>query len=116
MSQDGIVNAEQINAGMLSSTQQAGTVVTLGAAGTISPTPGVVRVTAAAAVAGLIIGVGTKPGQILTVVHEGAAANTLTMAAAGTSNVANGVSCVITGPSARSFVWDSVTALWYQLT
>src|SRR5579859_706924 len=58
---------------------------------------GVVRVTAAAAVTGIILPVGSRPGQQLIVIHEGAAANTITFAASGTSNVADGASAVITG-------------------
>lgn len=116
MAQDVLLNVETVKANMVVENQQLGTVVTLTNGATISPVPASVRVTAAAAVTGIIIGVGTQPGQKLTVIHEGAAANTVTMAASGTSNVANGVSCVITGPSARSFIWDSVTSLWYQCT
>ncbi len=104
--------------GIVSLAQQTGTVTTLVNSATItagaSGGNGVVRVTAAGAVTSIIIAAGTKAGQILTVVHEGAAANTLTMAAAGTSNVAAGVTCVLSGLAAHIFVWDAVTALWYQ--
>lgn len=114
MGQDAIINAEQVNANLLSMTQQSGTVLTLVASATIPSNLGVVRVTAAGAVAGLIVTPGTKSGQVLTIIHEGIAANTLTMAASATSNVANGVLCVITGPAQKILVWDSVTALWYS--
>src|SRR5579863_65182 len=113
--QDAVVQAEQVVANMFADTQETGTVITLVASATIPATPGQVRVTAAAAVAGLILQAGTKAGQRVTVIHEGAAANTLTFAASGTSNVADGTSDVITGPSARLFVWDAVTALWYAV-
>lgn len=109
--------AGNVALGSLAENQTTGTVQTLSTSGTIT-TPantGVVRVTAAAAVTGIILGAGSKPGQRLTVIHEGAAANTITYAAAGTSNVADGTSDVITGPSARTFVWDSITALWYPV-
>lgn len=103
----------------INTAQQTGTVTTLSTGNTItigtSGGNGVLRVTAGAAVTGIILSPGTRAGQIVTVVHEGAAANTITFAASGTSNVADGASDVITGPSARSFVWDSVTALWYAL-
>lgn len=95
--------------------QQAGTVQTIAASGTINTNYGSVRVTAAAAVASLVLQPGIKQGQICCIIHEGAAANTLTFAASGTSNVADGVSDVITGPSARLFVWDATTALWYKI-
>lgn len=104
-----------LKVGTLAEAQTTGTVQTLTTGNTIT-TPantGVVRVTAAAAVTGIILGAGTTPGQNLTVIHEGAAANTITFAASGTSNVADGTSDVITGPTARCFVWDSITALWY---
>lgn len=104
-----------LKTGTLAEAQTTGTVQTLASTNTIT-TPantGVVRVTAAAAVTGIIIGAGTVAGQRLTVIHEGAAANTITFAASGTSNVADGTSDVITGPTARCFVWDSITALWY---
>lgn len=107
-----------LKAGILQASQAPGTVQTLSTGNTITvaANQSSVRVTAAGAVTGIILAPGTLGGQFLTVIHEGAAANTLTMAASGTSNVANGVSCVITGPSARLFVWDSITALWYQCT
>jgi hypothetical protein len=105
--------------GVYSGGQQSGVVTTLSTGNTITPGTsggyGSLRVTAGAAVTGIILTPGTKPGQELTIIHEGAAANTITFAAAGTSNVADGVSDVITGPSARTYVWDSVTALWYPM-
>jgi hypothetical protein len=105
--------------GIYSGGQQTGTVTTLSTGNTITVgTSGgnqSLRVTAGAAVTGIIIAAGTKSGQELTVIHEGAAANTITFAASGTSNVADGTSDVITGPSARTFIWDSVTALWYKM-
>jgi hypothetical protein len=95
--------------------QVGGTVQTIATSGTITVPAyqSVVRVTAAAAITGVILSPGNTGGQRVTIIHEGAAANTITFAAAGTSNVADGTSDVITGPSARTFVWDSVTALWY---
>jgi hypothetical protein len=124
MAQDSFILADTITANIsatlasVAGGQQTGTVTTLVASSTITPgTSGgtdSVRVTAAAAVAGIIIAAGTRAGQELTVIHEGTAAATLTMAAAGTSNVADGVSCVITGPTCRKFKWDAVTALWYR--
>lgn len=114
-STDGILGITKV--GSLAEAQAAGTVQTLSTGNTITQVSGqgVARVTAGAAVTGIILAVGTIPGQRLTVIHEGAAANTITFAASGTSNVADGVSDVITGPSARTFVWDSVTTLWYAV-
>lgn len=108
---------QALKAAILQQIQASGTVQTLSTGNTITVAAGqsCVRVTAGAAVTGIILAAGTLAGQLLTVIHEGAAANTITFAASGTSNVADGASDVITGPSARTFVWDAVTALWYAI-
>jgi hypothetical protein len=87
-----------------------------GAGGTIN-TAGlsVARVSPAAARTGVILQAGSAPGQEVTIINEAAAATSITFAAAGTSNVADGVSDVLAGLNARTFVWDSVTALWYPM-
>lgn len=79
------------------------------------PVTDTVNVTTAGAVTGVIMTAGVRDGQEVTIVHQGAAANTITMAAAGTSNVADGVSDVITGPSCRKYKWVASTALWYKV-
>src|SRR5579859_2830419 len=74
-----------LTAGTLATAQTTGVVQTLSTGNTIT-TPantGTVRVTAGAAVTGIILGAGSRAGQLLTVIHEGAAANTITFAAAG---------------------------------
>jgi len=71
------------------------------------------RVAPTGAVTGVILAVGTTGGQMCQVVNESSASRSVTFAVAATSNVANGVSSVIAGLRARSFVWNSVTALWY---
>jgi len=97
------------------STKKSATVATIATSGTINTAGvGVARVTTAAAVTGVILQPGTIDQQECIVVHQGAAANTITFAASGTSNVADGVSAVITGPAQKLFVWDSVAALWYH--
>lgn len=73
----------------------------------------VARVAPGGAVTGIILAVGTISGQVCTVINESAAGNTVTFAAAGTSNVADGVGSVIAGLNCRTFVWDSSTSLWY---
>jgi hypothetical protein len=73
----------------------------------------VVRVTASAAVTGVVLGAGYQRGQAITIIHEGAAANTIMFAASGTSNVADGASDVVSGMTSRTFVWDTATNLWY---
>ncbi len=75
---------------------------------------GVARVAPGGAVTGIILQPGTYNGQLVTVVNESIAGNTVTFAAAGTSNVADGVSDVIAGLAARLFVWDAATSLWYR--
>lgn len=83
--------------------------------GTVTTTNvGVARVAPAGAVTGIILQAGTGAGQMCTVINESAAANSLTMAAAATSNVADGVSCVIPGLTQKTFVWDFSTSRWYH--
>ena len=76
---------------------------------------GIARCTAAAACTGVIMAAGTKTGQTVVVINESAAANTITMAAAGTSNVAGGTTVSLAGLAAHLFVWDAGTSLWYQV-
>lgn len=75
---------------------------------------GFARFAPAAAVTGLIMEAGFYHGQTIVVANTSAAADTMTFAASGTSNVADGTSAVITGPSQKMFVWDSVSSLWYH--
>lgn len=95
--------------------QQGGTVQTIATSGNINTNYNSVRVTTAGAVTAVTMSAGVKAGQLCAIIHEGAAANTITFAASGTSNVADGTADVITGPSARLFVWDATTALWYAI-
>lgn len=71
-------------------------------------------VTSTGAYTGIILAPGTYNNQKCAVMNLSAAANTLTMAAAGTSNVADGVSCVIAGLTKKDFTWNSVASLWYH--
>lgn len=92
---------------------QSATAPALATGGTIN-TAGlqVARVAPAAAVTGIILQAGTQPGQKITVLNESAFSVTF---AAAASNVADGASDVIAATSARQFVWDSVTNLWYKI-
>lgn len=86
-----------------------------GAGGTIATAGvGVALVTPTAARSGIILQAGTYTGQEVWVVNQGSAANTLTFAAAGTSNVADGTGTAIAGVTARKFVWVAATSLWYR--
>jgi hypothetical protein len=91
---------------------QSATAQAIASNGTIStsgpPQVGVARVSPAGAVTGVILQPGTNPGQTVWVVNEAAAANTVTMAAAATSNVADGTADVIPGGQAKLYVWDSL--------
>ena len=78
---------------------------------TLSAASDVVRVSPAAAVTGVILTAGLFPGDVVIVINEAAAANSVTFAAQGTSRVADGTSSVIAGLTARRFVWSG--ALWY---
>lgn len=83
-----------------------GTIITAGVA--------VARVAPGGAVTGVILQSGSYGGQEVWVVNESTGANSVTFAAAATSNVADGTSSAIAGLTARKFVWDSVTSLWYR--
>lgn len=94
--------------------QQGGTVQTLVNGNTINTNYNSVRISAAGAITGVIMAAGVKAGQVCAVICEQAAANTVTMAASGTSNVAAGATCVLSGLANHLFIWDATTALWYQ--
>src|SRR5947208_2795 len=93
---------------------QSTTAVAIATGDTINTAIDVSRVAPAAAVTGVIMAPGVYPGQRCTVINESVAGNTVTMAAAGTSNVADGVTTVIPGLRASLFVWDSAAARWYR--
>jgi hypothetical protein len=118
--QDVLVRAEYVQADNLILTQQTGTVQSVATSGTIN-TPransgaSVIRVTDAGAVTAVILQAGTVAGQIVIIICEQAAANTITFAAAATSNVAGGAATSLAGLAAHMFVWDAVTAFWYQI-
>lgn len=67
--------------------------------------------TSAGAATGVILAAGTFDGQELQLLNT--SANSLTFAAAGTSNVSNGTSAVIAANSAMLLVWDATSARWY---
>lgn len=73
---------------------------------------GAARVVPAANVTGIILEAGSEPAQVVTVINE--SAFTVTFAAAGTSNVADGTSSVISANRCALFVWDSSTSRWYR--
>jgi hypothetical protein len=88
-------------------------IVTLVSYGVLSPTTGVIRVSPTTAVNNISIQAGTYSGQEVTLINEAVSANTITFASSG-SNVADGSSNIINGLTARKFVWDASTSLWYR--
>jgi hypothetical protein len=72
-----------------------------------------VRVTASTAVSGVTLGSGYGHGQVVTIIHEGTPANTITFAAADMSHVAGGAAASIPGLSSRTYVWNAGNNLWY---
>lgn len=98
----------------LSSTRSDGTWVrgAIGNNQTIFPNNGGnISVNPAAAVTGIIIATAARDGQRLTIVNL--SGNSLTFAAAGTSNVAAGVGASVPANTSKLFIWNAATALWY---
>jgi len=92
---------------------QSDAATTVATSGTIFPTGlSVVRLTTGGAVTGVILDKGSSPGQTVTLVNE--SGNSITMAAAATSNVADGTSAVLAANRAFWLVWDTGTNLWYR--
>ena len=92
---------------------QSASAPSVASSGTITTAnTGVSRVTTAGAVTAVVLQAGTVAGQVCIVVNE--SGNSITFAAAGTSNVADGVSAVIAANRAMWFVWDSGTSRWYH--
>lgn len=75
----------------------------------------VARVNPGAAVTGVILEAGSLDGQVCTVVNTSASADSVTFAAAATSNVASGTSAVIAGVTGQMFVWSEAAALWFAV-
>lgn len=98
------------------------TAVAIATSGTIStsgpPQLQQSRVSPASAVTGVILQPGTTQGQTVTVMNEATAANSVQMAAAATSNVADGTNCVIPGGQLRRFVWNALansgSGYWFE--
>lgn len=90
---------------------------TVTASGTIS-TAGIrqARVVASTTSAtALVLQAGTIDGQEITVVNLATTgANSLTFAASGSSNVADGATTVVSGLRCATYRWDKGTSLWYH--
>lgn len=64
---------------------------------------------------GVILEAGVEAGQQVTIVNTANAAESITFAAAATSNVAFGASLVIAQNLSNILTWDTATELWYCL-
>lgn len=93
--------------------QQSATAAATASSGTIT-TAGVdqARVNPSGNITGVILQAGTYANQPCTVVNE--SAFTVTFAAVGTSNVADGTSAVIAANRCMIFRWDSGVSKWYH--
>jgi hypothetical protein len=67
----------------------------------------------AAAITGVILAAGTVDGQTVIIINN--SANSITFAAAGTSNVADGTGSVIAANTAAMFVWAATPARWFRI-
>jgi hypothetical protein len=104
--------------GLLQMLQQTSAATVVATSGTIAvpATSGAIRVAPGGAVTSVVLAAGPAAQcQILIIWNEAAAANTITFAAAGTSNVAGGTSVSLAGLSCHIMVWNWKTALWYQV-
>jgi len=73
---------------------------------------GEARVTPTANRTGVILAAGVRTGQCIAVANESASFS-VTFDVAATSNVSNGVSCVIGPLTAKMFIWNTVAARWF---
>lgn len=62
---------------------------------------------------GVILAPGLRDGQYVRVVNIADAAEDITFAASGTSNVAAGTAAVLSNFESRTFVWSATRSLWY---
>lgn len=95
-------------------TPKSGTPPTLATSGTITHNGhGACVVTTAGATTGNIVQAGTVHGQHLVIMNN--SANTITMAAAATSNVAAGVAAIVPATAALHLVWNALDVRWYDV-
>lgn len=83
-----------------------GTITTLGVS--------IARVAPAGAVTSAIMQPGVFNGQTCFVVNEAASGDSVTFAAASTSNVSGGTATVIAGGVVSQFMWNVALALWIK--
>lgn len=104
--------AQTGGAAVFSPTPRSGTPPTLANAGTITHNnSGVVKTTNAGATTGNILQAGSYDGQMLIYINQGS--GSVTMAAAGTSNVVQGTGAIVVATGAAVFVWNANDSRWY---
>ena len=74
---------------------------------------GIIEVTTTGNVTGMILQ-GFPPEEWRNIWLMNNGTGTITMAVAGTSNVANGVTCVVQPNTVAAFVWNQDQSLWYS--
>lgn len=70
------------------------------------------RLNPAGAITGMILAPGAFDGQCVELMNI--SANSVTFAASGTSNVADGTSDVIAAATSQIYRWDATGSLWYH--
>jgi len=108
----GTVNAATVQIGPQSSPCAAAQTVAGAGTITLPANSSNQLLTTAGAVTGVILTAGTVDGQEITLINT--SANSITFAAVGTSNVADGVSAVIAANRSLSLVWSATAAKWYH--
>jgi len=86
---------------------------TLSSSSTITVNAGLNLVTSSSDVTGIIVQAGKFDAQPLVIINTGS--NVITMAASGTSNVADGTSDIITASQTAMYTWSGIQNLWYRV-
>ena len=118
MAQDTLVFGETVQTTNLVGNGGGAAGVSVTTSGTINTTQFISKVTAGSAVTAVIMGSGSKDGQIVLVEHVGAAGSSITFATAGSAAASSHIATdfVFSGQKAALFVWETVTALWYPVS
>lgn len=110
----GIINSGNSSSGSVTWATTGATQQTVATGNTITITASTVlqKITTGGAVTGVILTAGTVDGQVVAI--ENNSANSVTFAAVGTSNVADGTSAVIAANRTTIFIWDNNAAKWFH--
>ncbi len=108
-----IIELVDSSGNVIFSTKQSATAAAIANGNTITTTGiGEARVAPTGNVTGIIMQAGTTPSQECVVVNE--SAFTVTFAAVGTSNMADGTLAVIAANRKMDCTWDSSASKWYH--